>query len=92
MNDALPRADFVRRLVAWLIDLILMLFLTLVLVMLFDVMEDAEDYQSSAWIGWVLLLAVVSWLIVSGPRRRRRPTIGKALLRIRTATRDGTRG
>ncbi|HEX7035352.1 MAG TPA: RDD family protein [Pseudomonadales bacterium] len=90
MNDALPLAGRGRRLAATVVDLILVPLATVVLVMLFDVVEDAEDYQSSAWIGWVLLLAVVSYLILNGwLLARRGQTLGKALFRIRIATADG---
>lgn len=89
MSGAPPRAGLARRLLAAVIDLILVLFSTVVLVMLFDVVEDAEDYQSSAWIGWVLLLAVASWLILNGPLLwRRRQSVGRALLGVRRVTRS----
>lgn len=92
MNDALPLAGRGRRLAATVVDLILVPLLTLLLVMLFDVVEDAEDYRSSAWIGWVLLLAVASYLILNGALLARRgQTVGKALFGIRIVTGDGNR-
>jgi uncharacterized RDD family membrane protein YckC len=90
VSGALPLAGRGRRFAATLIDLILVPVLTLFLVMLFDVVEDAEDYQSSAWIGWVLLLAVASYLMLNGwLLRRRGQTVGKALLGIRIVMPDG---
>lgn len=73
-----------RRLAATLIDMILVPILTLVLVIVFGVVEDAEDYQSLAWAGWVLVLAVVSYLLLNGYLLwRRGQTVGKALLGVR---------
>ncbi len=58
MTDGLVLAGRFRRLIATLIDAILVPSLTLVLVMIAGVVEDAEDYVDYWWIMWVLLLAV----------------------------------
>lgn len=84
MTAGIPLAGRGRRLAATLVDLVLVPLLTLVLVMLFGVVEHAEDYQSRAWIGWVLLLAVASYLLLNGYLLwHRGQTAGKALLGIR---------
>lgn len=90
MNDTIVLVGRGRRLVATLIDMILVPSVTLVLVVAFGVVEDAEDYRSSAWIGWVLLLAVASYLLLNGYLLwRRGQTVGKAALGIRiVAARD----
>lgn len=79
-----------RRFAATVIDMILVPALTLVLVMAFDVVEDAEDYQGVAWVGWVLLLAVTSYLLLNGYLLwRHGQTVGKALLGVRIVAADG---
>lgn len=91
-ESAAPLAGRGRRLLATLVDMILVPLLTLVLVAAFGVTEDAEDYASQAWIGWVLLLAVASYLLVNGYLLwRRGQTVGKALLGIRIVAADGSR-
>ena len=87
-------AGRLRRLVATLIDAVLVPALTLVLVMITDVVEDAEDYADSWWMVWVLLLAVASYLVLNGyGLLRRGQTLGKRLLGIAIvkapATADG---
>jgi len=72
-----------RRLVATLIDAALVPSLTLVLVMIAGVLEDAEDYADNWWMLWVFLLAVVSYLILNGYGLwRRGQTLGKMALGI----------
>lgn len=72
-----------RRLVATVIDAILVPSLTLVLIMLTNVLEDAEDYADSWWILHVLGLAIFSYLLLNGiGLQRRGQTIGKRLMQI----------
>ncbi len=66
MTDGLVLAGRFRRLIATLIDAVLVPSLTLVLVMIAGVVEDAEDYVGYGWIVWVLLLAVLSYLLLNG--------------------------
>ena len=55
-----------RRMVATLIDAVLVPVLTLFLVMVFGVVEDAEDYVDNWWIAHVFGLAVLSYLLLNG--------------------------
>jgi len=72
-----------RRLLATAVDVLLVPALTLVLVMLTNVAEDADDYADNAWMLHVLLLAILSYLLLNGaPLWRRGQTLGKALLGI----------
>lgn len=93
MTDPAPIAALAgrgRRLLATLVDLVLVPALTIVLVMLFGVTEHAEDFASSAWIGWILVLAVVAYLIENGYLLwRRGQTLGKALFGIRIVAAAG---
>jgi uncharacterized RDD family membrane protein YckC len=90
VTDAMPAAGRGRRLLATLIDMVLVPIPTLVLVMIFGVVEHAEDYRSMAWVGWTALLAVVSYLALNGYLLwRRGQTIGKALLGIRIVAAAG---
>ena len=84
MNSELPLAGRFRRLVATLIDAILVPALSLVLVMIADVMEDAEDYGNvDLMILWIFLLAVVAYLILNGYMLwRRGQTLGKWIMGI----------
>ena len=67
-----------RRLVATAIDALLVPLLTVFLVMVTDVVEDVEDYQTRAWILHVFLLAVLSYLLLNGYLlATRAQTIGK---------------
>jgi uncharacterized RDD family membrane protein YckC len=76
-------AGRLRRLGATLIDAILVPALTIVLVMVTGVVEDAEDYIDATWTLWVLLLAVVSYLLLNGVTLwRRGQTLGKWLTGI----------
>ena len=72
-----------RRLAATLIDAVLVPCLTLVLVMIAGVLEDAEDYADAMWVLWVFLLAVASYLLLNGYTLwRRGQTLGKWLTGI----------
>lgn len=83
MNDGLVLAGRLRRLVATLIDAVLVPSLTLVLVMIAGVVEDAEDYVGYGWIVWVLLLAVVSYLLLNGYGLwRSGQTLGKRVMGV----------
>lgn len=80
-----------RRLAATLIDAILVPSLTLFLVMVAGVVEDAEDYIDRWWIVWVFLLAVVSYLILNGYGLwRRGQTLGKMVTGIAIVHADST--
>ena len=90
MSDGLYPAGRFRRLVATLIDMILVPSLTLVLVMIAGVVEDAEDYTDSWWMLWVFLLAVVSYLLLNGYGLwQRGQTLGKKLMGIAIVPADG---
>ena len=83
MKDGLYLAGRFRRLVATLVDAVLVPSLSLVLVMITGVVEDAEDYADSFWILWVFLLAVASYLILNGYGLwRYGQTLGKMLMGI----------
>ena len=91
MNGSIALAGRGRRLLATLIDTLLVPLLTIFLVMLFGIVEDAEDYASQAWIGWTLLLAIAAYLLLNGYLLwRRGQTIGKAMLGIRMVATDGS--
>lgn len=95
LNLPLQLASRWRRLLATGVDAVLVPALTLVLVMLTDVVEDAEDYADNWWVFHVFLLAVLSYLLLNGVGLwRRGQTIGKLLMRVMivpAATSDGTR-
>lgn len=75
-----------RRLVATLVDAVLVPALTLLLVMLTDVVEDAEDFADTAWVAHVFALAVLSYLLLNGfGLWRRGQTLGKQLMGIMVA-------
>lgn len=86
MSDAdhsLPLASRLRRLVATSIDAVLVPSLTIVLVMLTGVVEDAEDYVDNWWILHVLLLAILSYLLLNGYSLwRTQQTLGKRAMGI----------
>jgi len=87
MNDSvtegLPLAGRGRRLAATLLDAIFVPLLTLLLVMITGVVEDAEDYRDSWWMLWVLLLAILSYLILNGyGLKNRGQTLGKKIMGI----------
>ena len=72
-----------RRLAATLVDAVLVPSLTIILVMLTDVVEDAEDFADNWWMLDVLLLAIASYLLLNGRLLLKRgQTIGKWLLGI----------
>ena len=93
MNDKQPALELAgrgRRLLATGIDAVLVPVLTLFLVMVFGVVEDAEDYLDQWWMVHVLLLAIASYLLLNGyGLSRRGQTIGKWLLGIRPVGPDG---
>ncbi|MEM9620499.1 MAG: RDD family protein [Pseudomonadota bacterium] len=78
MTEPLQLAGRPRRLLAWIIDAALVPALTVFLVMVTGVVEDAEDYADSWWMLWVLLLAIGSYLLLNGYRLwRYGQTLGK---------------
>ena len=91
LGDGLYMAGRFRRFVATLIDAILVPCLTLILVMVAGVVEDAEDYTNSWWMLWVFLLAVLSYLMLNGYALwRRGQTLGKMLAGIVIVPGNGT--
>jgi len=83
MSDGLFLAGRLRRLVATLLDAVLVPTLTLVLVMITGVIEDAEDYVDYGWIVWVLLLAIASYLLLNGYGLwRSGQTLGKRVMGV----------
>ncbi len=79
-------AGRVRRATATLIDAILVPALTIFLVMITDVAEDAEDYIDNTWVLWVLVLAIVSYLLLNGVSLYRNgQTLGKKAVGIQIA-------
>ena len=89
MNDTVTLASRWRRLVATLIDAILVPALSFFLVMVSGVVEHAEDFADNTWMLHVLLLAIVSYLLLNAVGLwRRGQTLGKWLLgiSIRSAT------
>ena len=94
MIERLLLAGRGRRLIATLIDMVLVPSLTIFLVMVAGVVEDAEDYRDSWWILFVFLIAVASDLLLNGyPLWRRGQTLGKKIMGIAVtsaaATEDG---
>lgn len=86
MSNAISLAPRWKRLLATLIDAIGVPALTLILVMLTNVAEDAEDYVDNTWMLHVLLLAICSYLLLNGYTLwRRGQTLGKYLLGIMIA-------
>jgi uncharacterized RDD family membrane protein YckC len=83
MSNGLFLAGRLRRLVATLLDAVLVPTLTLVLVMITGVVEDAEDYVDYWWIVWVLLLAIASYLLLNGYGLwRSGQTLGKRVMGV----------
>lgn len=83
VSDGLPLAGRGRRLAATLLDAIFVPLLTIVLVMITGVVEDAEDYRDNWWMLWVLLLAILSYLILNGyGLQRQGQTLGKKIMGI----------
>ncbi len=82
-----------QRLIATGIDAILVPGLTIFLVMVFGVVEHAEDFQDRWWVVHVLLLAITSYLLLNGYGLwRSGQTIGKQLLGIAVVAQAGTEG
>ena len=72
-----------RRLVATLIDMVLVPALSVLLIMITGVMEHAEDYRNAMWVLWAFLLAVLSYLLLNGYWLfTRGQTVGKRVMRI----------
>ena len=90
MSDELKLAGRMRRLVATMIDAILVPSLTLVLITAAGVLEDAEDYVDNWWMLWVLLWAVAGYLILNGYGLwRRGQTLGKMVMGIAIVPANG---
>ncbi|MFK7913151.1 MAG: RDD family protein [Pseudomonadales bacterium] len=72
-----------RRLAATAIDAVLVPALSLFLIMVAGVVEDAEAYTNNMWMLWVLLLAILSYLLLNGlTLYRSGQTLGKKALGI----------
>ena len=83
MPQGAPLAGRQRRLTSTLIDTVLVLGLTIFVVMITDVMEDAEDYIDNWWILWVFLQAVACYLLLNGYTLwRYGQTLGKRIMGI----------
>lgn len=83
MSETTVLAGRMRRLLATLIDAILVPSLTIFLVMVTGVVEDAEDYRTQAWIGHVLLLAILAYLLLNGYGLwRHGQTLGKRIMGV----------
>lgn len=90
MSNDLLLAGRMRRLLATGVDAILVPSLTLLLVMIAGVVEDAEDYADLWWVLRVFCLAVTSYLMLNGYSLwRDGQTLGKKLLGIAIVTADG---
>ena len=87
MTDTMPQGPLLasrqQRLTATLIDAVLVPSLTIFIVMITDVMEDAEDYIDNWWILHVFLQAVASYLLLNAYTLwRYGQTLGKRIMRI----------
>jgi len=72
-----------RRLVATLIDMLLVPALSVLLIMTTGVVEHAEAYRNAMWMVYVFLLAVVSYLILNGYwLYTRGQTVGKRVMKV----------
>ena len=94
MNERRVLAGRGRRMTATLIDMLLVPSVTIFLVMVAGAVEDAEDYRNGRWILWVLLIAVLSYLLLNGYTLwRSGQTLGKKIMGIAmvasAATADG---
>lgn len=80
-------ASRTRRLLATLVDMVLVPTLSVVLVLITGATEDAEDYVSLPGLALsILALAVVAYLLLNGLNLwRRGQTLGKRLLKIALA-------
>jgi uncharacterized RDD family membrane protein YckC len=91
MSSGYALAGRWRRLFATLLDCIFVPTATIFLVMIFGVVEDAEDYADNWWILWVLILAVVGYLILNGYTLwRRGQTFGKMMVGIAIVSASGS--
>lgn len=92
MSSELPLAGRFRRLVATVIDAVLVPALSLVLVMVADVMEDPEDYANTGvMLLSIFLLAVTAYLILNGYTLwRSGQTLGKKIMGIAIVPASGT--
>ncbi|MBT7335797.1 MAG: hypothetical protein HN856_15565 [Gammaproteobacteria bacterium] len=66
MNDGLYLASRRRRLAATAVDAICVPTLTLLLVLMTGILEDAQDYVSNLWMVQLLGLAIASYLLLNG--------------------------
>lgn len=83
MSEPLILAGRGRRLTATLIDMLLVPTLTIFLVMVAGVVEDADDYRDRWWILFVFLIAVGSYLLLNGYTLwRNGQTLGKKIMGI----------
>jgi uncharacterized RDD family membrane protein YckC len=83
MSEQPVLAGRMRRLLATLVDAILVPSLTILLVMVTGVVEDAEDYRTPTWMLHVLLLAILAYLLLNGHGLwRSGQTLGKRLMGI----------
>lgn len=81
MNELAPRW---RRLLATIIDMILVPTLTLFFIVVAGTVEDADDFANFMWIAEVLVLAILAYLLINGfILYRRGQTVGKLALGIR---------
>lgn len=81
MSDLAPRW---RRLLATLIDMMLVPAVTLLFILMAGTVEHAEDFSDAMWIVEALMLAVLAYLVLNGyPLYRNAQTIGKLILRVR---------
>lgn len=88
MNE-LQLAGRGRRLLATLVDALLVPALSLFLVVALGVVEHAEDFADSTWMLHVLLLAVLSYLLLNGwLLLRSGQTLGKRLFGIALVSAD----
>ncbi len=72
-----------RRLAAVCVDALLVPLLTILLIMVTDVVEDAEDFADNWWMLHVLLLAIAAYLLLNGVTLwRYGQTLGKRLMGI----------
>jgi uncharacterized RDD family membrane protein YckC len=72
-----------RRLVATLIDMLLVPALTVLLIMITGVVEHAEAFRNLMWVLYVFLLAVLSYLVLNGYwLYTRGQTVGKRVMKV----------
>lgn len=66
MTDALHLATRARRLLATLIDMVIVPTVTIFFVMVFGLVEHPEDFQDRWWVFHVLLTAIGSYIALNG--------------------------